>query len=512
MSKSWLRFSNLGKLALLLLLLIWVISVGKKNKIPGAKAKSAMNGSIEQVVLRDALNNRTLGTRTGGRFAFSGGWQVTGVEDMIVYDLGRYIENGSLELKVRNFWPYVQSTYYRHHFLSLFRTPWGNHHPVENQETLWDLHAGSYYSGGVKLLSWTYDHAESSTVIPAEWSRKKTYRLKLSWNGKQLQYFRNGVLQAAHTHSAPMQMRYLLLGRDFTVGANMVTNFKNNQYPALVGPIYSNLVVKEYLDHVETVLPQITRIAASGQFANAARLSWETNEPAVCYVEYGVATDYGQRTPVLGTPAQIFSTALADLEPNRTYHYRIVALDEAGNRATSADQIFTTLAEGRYLFKPLADTYVETSGLYGDTRQHGNYGWMNLLGGAGRECYLRFNVSGLQGDIMEAALRLHGRQSGNGGAAVHALHASWNENATTWLNKPEVGGPAFGAINNAQAGRWHEVAVTAALVGEGWHDFALLGAGAELVSFDSRESANSQPELIVTTGRADRLSGRLTSF
>jgi hypothetical protein len=41
-----------------------------------------------QIVLQDSLNNRTLGVRTGGRFGAGGGWQVTGVEDMIVYDLG----------------------------------------------------------------------------------------------------------------------------------------------------------------------------------------------------------------------------------------------------------------------------------------------------------------------------------------------------------------------------------------------------------------------------------------
>lgn len=528
MLKSWWRRSNLSIIVIIVLPLIWIGGDARKNKISAAAvySKRGVTHSLlsaqgrlpllnAQTVLKDALNWRTLGTRTGGRFVFTGGWQVTGAEDMLVYDFGRYVESGSVELQVRNFQPNWQTTFYRHHFLSLFRTPWGNHHPLENQETVWDLHAGSYYSNGVKLLSWTYDHAETSSVIFDDWKRKKTYRLKLAWHDKELQYFRNGILQAVHTHSAPMQMRYLFIGRDFTVGADMITNFKNNQYPAIIGPIYSKLIVKENILHAEELPPQIKSIAASESFANAARLTWATNEPAVCYVEYGITTDLGMKTPVLGLPAQTFSTTLAELAPNQTYYYRIVALDEAGNSTKSPEQIFSTLAEGHYLFKPVADTYVEPSGLYGTTRDRGNYGWMNLLGGAGRECYLRFNVAGVDGEVAQTVLRLHGRQSGNGGGTLHALNASWDEHNTTWLNKPVVNGPAFGVIENVQAGQWHEVMVPARLIRNGWFEVALLGSGTELVSFDSRESTNSQPELMVTTTATrvtEQLSERVTSF
>jgi len=192
-------------------------------------------GGVEQVVLYDALTKTTQGQRHGGQFVVDGGWQVTGVEDMIVYDLGRYIENGSAELEVRNFKPDEQSTHYRHHFLSMFRNPWGNHHPVENQEIGWDLHAGFNYGEGVKMLSWTYDaNTGQSTVVREAWDKNRVYRLKVTWQGRHLQYFRDGVLYVTHTHDSDMQLRYLFLGRDFTVSADLVTDFKNNQYPALV--------------------------------------------------------------------------------------------------------------------------------------------------------------------------------------------------------------------------------------------------------------------------------------
>jgi len=461
---------------------------------------SAAQAAVEQIVLNDPLLNNSLGVRKGGQFISGGGWQVTGVEDMMIYDLGRYVENGSLEIEARNFRPAAQNTERRHHFLGMFRTPWGNHHPVENQETVWDLHGGFNYDPGVKLLSWTYDHNEVNTIVSNDWDLTKTYRIKLVWNGALLQYFRDGALYASHTHSAPMQLRYLYLGRDRTVGADIITSFKNNQYPAIVGPIYANLVVKENVAPNDLSPPQIANMATSNSYANAARLSWTTNEPSVCFVEYGVTTAYGQRTPVLGPPAQTFSTAIANLTSNQTYHYRIVALDDAGNLTTSANQAFTTLQNSVYLFKPAADTYVEQAGLYGTTRDRGNFGWMNLLGGAGRECYLRFNVAGLNDNAVQASLRLHGRQSGNSGGALRVLNASWDENNVTWLSKPSVTGQSLGTINSVQAGQWHEVNVASAVAGAGTYDFALVGSGANVVSFDSRESTNSQPELIVTTG------------
>jgi len=457
-----------------------------------------------QIVLRDSLNNGTLGVRTGGRFVAGGGWQVTGVADMLVYDLGRYLEDGSCELAIRNFQATRQNTFSRHHLFSMFRAPWGNHHPVENQETVWDLHAGTSYTPGVKMLSWTYDHNDVNTIVRDDWDPVRTYQIKVTWSGKALQYFRDNALYATHTHSAAMQLRYLYLGRDLTVSADLVTNFKNNQYPAVIGPIYSNIVVKENIPVGDVQPPQIAKITTSAIYANAARLTWATDEPSVCAVEYGVTTAYGERTPVLGPPDKTFSTALANLTPNQIYHYRLTALDDAGHLTTSSDQTFTTLSGGVYLFKPVADTYVEPAGLYGTRRDYGNFGWMNLLSGAGRECYWRFNVTGLHNSVVRAALRLHGRQTGNSGGTLRVLNASWEENEVTWRTKPNVNGSALGAINSVQAGQWHEVGVTAAVVGNGAYDLALIGAGTEVVSFDSRESTNAQPELIVTTGKDDR--------
>ncbi|KAA0231632.1 DUF4038 domain-containing protein [candidate division KSB1 bacterium] len=457
---------------------------------------TANASTLEKIVLTDALNSATSGVRTGGEFV-ADGWQVTAAEDMIRYDLGAYLESGSLELEVSNFRPAEQNSFPRHHIISMFRNPWGNHHPVENQETVWDLHTGSRYNPGVKLLSWTYDGNERNTTKLEDWWRNQTYRLKITWEGNQLSYFRDGVLQATHTHSAPMQLRYVFLGRDFTVATDLVTNFKNNQYGAMIGPIYSNLLIKENVPADDPAPPQVTAIVTSNRYANGVRLSWATNEPAVCALEYGLTSAYGQKLPVLGPPDSTFSTALAGLNANQTYHYRIIATDNSGNTFITPDQTFTTRAGGIYIFKPVADTYVERAGLYATKRDNGNFGWMNLLAGEGREAYLRFIVAGLESPVASAMLRLHGRQTGNGGNLVHVLNTAWDENNVTWLTKPAVTGARLDSIKSVEARKWHSVNVTAAVAGNGTFDFALIGTGAQLVSYDSRESTNAQPELVV---------------
>lgn len=457
---------------------------------------------LEKIILNDPLRETSLGAQTGGKFVPGGGWQATSREDMLVYDLGRYVESGALEIQVRNFKPNEQNTYERHHFLAMFRFPWGNHHAVETQSMFWDLHTGTMYAPGVKLQSSTNFVDEKATIVHANWKKEETYRLLVAWNGKELQYFRNGALQALHTHEEPLQLRYIFVGRDYTVSGDLVTNFKGNQYPGFVGPIFSNLIVKANVPANDDTPPVVANVALVSVYANAARLSWTTNEPAVCIVEYGLTSAYGQQTAVLGPPAQDFETKLPNLAVNQTHYYRIIAMDQAGNRTRTPGATFTTMKSGLYLFQPHADTFVEKNNIYGETRSHANFGWMNLLASDGRECYLRFNVAGLNDEVAQAALRLHGRQSGKGGGKLRALQMDWEENAVTWLTKPEVMETDLGYIDAVFAEAWQGIPLRETVIGNSVYDFALLGTG-ETVSFDSRESTNHQPELLVVLREKD---------
>ncbi len=455
-------------------------------------------GTITRTIINDSLNGNTLGARTGGQFENSGGWRVTTPNDMLVYDLGTYVESGALEIELSNFRPTVQNSHNRHHFLSMFRSPWGNHHPQENVETVWDLHAGTSYSPGVKLLSWTYnENEEKNTIIKEDFDQTKTYRVRMVWNGNQLQYFLDGVLQATHTHSASLQVRYLYIGRDFTVSGDFVTNFNNNQYPGLVGPIYENLLVTETVAS-DAIAPAISNLIASELYANAARLTWATNEATTCYVEYGLTASYGQRTPVLGPPTQTHEATLASLNLNQTYHYRIVAQDAAGNTTSSSSGTFTTKAGEVFLFKPIADTFVERGGVHGTTRDRANFGWTNLLVSSNHESYLRFQVAGLNAPIKQTKLRLRTRQAGTSNATLRALLGSWSENTVTWLTKPTQYGDTLGTMSAFAVNQWREATLKPFVTSNGTFNFALLGTTTGEVSLDARESTNFQPELIIT--------------
>jgi len=456
---------------------------------------------IAKTVLHDPLRSNTNGTRNGGRFVAEGGWQVTAKEDMLVYDLGRYIEHGSLTVHVRNFKPSAQNAFRRHHVISMFRNPWGNHQSAENYENLWDFHTGYNFSPGVKLLSYTDNRYEHQTVNREDWDSKAVHQITMIWQDNQLLYLRNGELIVQHTHEGPMQLRYVYLGRDRTVSGDYITNFQHNQYFAPIGPVYFDLTVTELLPDNDAQPPQVLNPRAENSYANAARLQWTTDEPAVCYVEYGTTAVYGQQTTVLGLPDKNFSTTLADLASHQTYHYRIVARDDADHVSASSDQTFTTLAGEHYLFTPVADAFVERAGVFGETRDRGNYGFVHLAAGASWESYLRFVISHVPGGITQATLRLHGRQSGELNGVLRALRAPWNEMNVTWLSKPPVEGGILAQLPAVQAGQWHELTVTALVKGNGVYNFALQGSSPALVSFDSRECENFQPELIVSTRR-----------
>ncbi len=466
----------------------------------GTHVAAPETASVPQVVLMDSLKDTAKGMRTGGRFASDGGWQTFNDEDMLMYDLGRYIMRGELEVEVRNFRPLEQNSKERHHFLSMFRMPWGNHHPMESQETVWDLHAGFYYRPGLKMLSWTYDQQELNTSTAGDWEKEKTYRLKITWSGRQLQFFRDGVLQLSHTNSQAMELRYLFLGRDYTLSGDLITNFKHNQYPALGGPIFSNVVVREWINPADVFPPQIRAVNVRDLYANAARLEWQTHEPAICYIEYGSAAgQYTQRTTALGPAATSFSAVLPNLLPQKRYYFRLVALDGSSNLARSEEQAFITLRGGEYLFQPVADAFVERAGLSGATRDHANFARMPLIFSEGREMYLRFQATGTTGRVLKTSLRLHSRQSGSSAGMLKSITGNWNEEEVTWLTKPNLANADLGRLPNTPAGDWQEVAVDSSLAQRGIYNLAFVGSGSQLVSYDARESTNYQPELLVFT-------------
>ncbi len=85
---------------------------------------------------------------------------------------------------------------------------------------------------------------------------------------------------------------------------------------------------------------------------NSAALAWESNLPAVSFVEYGETAAYGRRSEPSDRAYYLHLHALTGLETGRAYHYRLVAVDERGNRFESPDATFETRAVPGAIYLP----------------------------------------------------------------------------------------------------------------------------------------------------------------
>jgi phosphodiesterase/alkaline phosphatase D-like protein len=93
---------------------------------------------------------------------------------------------------------------------------------------------------------------------------------------------------------------------------------------------------------LDTTPPTISNITVSNIQYNTALISWQTDEPASSYVEFGLSTSYGR---IYGQDELVTFHSVQlpkDLTPDSTYHFRVRSRDAAGNEAISQDFTFTT--------------------------------------------------------------------------------------------------------------------------------------------------------------------------
>jgi hypothetical protein len=112
---------------------------------------------------------------------------------------------------------------------------------------------------------------------------------------------------------------------------------------------------------------------------NSACISWETNLPAKSYVEYGETAAYGRKTPEEERHFYLHTHTLKGLETGKTYHYRVVSVDERGNRIAGPDATFQTkkipgavyipgnMGKPPYTLNKAGTTYVLTQDIVADS-------------------------------------------------------------------------------------------------------------------------------------------------
>lgn len=84
------------------------------------------------------------------------------------------------------------------------------------------------------------------------------------------------------------------------------------------------------------VPPDISNVQVVDITESSVTVTWETDEDADSLVNYGAQPDYGiVRIPE--TERREHSVTLDNLEPGRTYYFRVVSADDGGNQGISAD-------------------------------------------------------------------------------------------------------------------------------------------------------------------------------
>ncbi|HVR34963.1 MAG TPA: S8 family serine peptidase, partial [Methylomirabilota bacterium] len=81
--------------------------------------------------------------------------------------------------------------------------------------------------------------------------------------------------------------------------------------------------------YIDTIPLEISNVSAQPDYVEAV-ISWQTSEPGDALVQFGESTFLG-RTAFRAALSESHALTLTGLQPNRTYYYKVVSRDAAGN-------------------------------------------------------------------------------------------------------------------------------------------------------------------------------------
>jgi hypothetical protein len=207
-----------------------------------------------------------------------------------------------------------------------------------------------------------------------------------------------------------------------------------------------------------------------------------------------VTYDEASRTALLD-PAQ-------DLLLETTYTVALTAaitdLAPAPNALVPLSWSFTTAGSqaGPTTFVAVADALVKSSS---PSTNYGSDAELRVRAPTPEyRSFVRFDVSGLQGSVGSATLRLFAVDGSTDGGQLFSAGNGWSESTLTWSNAPSISGGALGAAGPITAATWIEYDVTAIVSGDGSIGFALASTSTDSAYYSAREGTNP-PELVITT-------------
>jgi hypothetical protein len=162
---------------------------------------------------------------------------------------------------------------------------------------------------------------------------------------------------------------------------------------------------------------------------------------------------------------------------------------------TSSPKPTATPVTTAFTFSPAADAYVDAS------NPSSNYGRATTLRVDASpivRSYLRFNVTGLNGTVARATLRVYANSASTVGHRVQGVtDNSWGETTITYNNAPAISPTVVGSSGQFSAGVWTTVDVTSLVTGNSALSMAMTGTSTQAISLASRESGSHAPQLVV---------------
>ncbi|WP_160395442.1 fibronectin type III domain-containing protein [Paenibacillus sp. MMS18-CY102] len=253
-------------------------------------------------------------------------------------------------------------------------------------------------------------------------------------------------------------------------------------------------------------------------------LNWTAAQDNIGVSEYRIYQD----GTLLGTAAaDVSSYAVANLAADRSYAFRIEAVDASGNVSSGGPNLAVRTSQGlvreTHKLYPSDDAFTQAPAVFGGAGTTNNLNYLRYKNAAGvsgseqnkntgnnRRVYMKFPLSAVTGNIYEASLNMYvsAVQTANMDIAmdVYATGDQWTETSINWANKP-VQGTKLGSSAIRNQGFWKSVPVTDYVVSEAngdqyvsflvqddaWSD--------QNVDFPSKEAANAAqwPYLSVST-------------
>jgi len=180
-----------------------------------------------------------------------------------------------------------------------------------------------------------------------------------------------------------------------------------------------------------------------------------------------------------------------------------VTVSEPGTQATTLT------------FDPTNDAYIKV------TDPTLNFGGRNTLKVESQKfvSYLKFAVSGLNGTVQNARLKLFVSSPSVSGGTIHLVSNNYEGTSTPWIesglvgsNAPQVTSAALDNIGQVVLNDTVEFDVTQAINADGIYSFAIQSSSTDLAKYSAKESSNPDPILEIVTDGIPPSSPVITSF